>query len=52
MLKASAASTGFMHESYNRNDSSHFTRAWFAWGNTIFGELVGKTAEHNPELLR
>jgi len=52
MLKASAASTGFMHESYNRNDSSHFTRAWFAWGNTLFGELVGKTAEHNPELLR
>jgi meiotically up-regulated gene 157 (Mug157) protein len=51
MLKASAIATGFMHESYNRNDSSLFTRAWFAWANTLFGELIGKTAEHSPELL-
>ena len=52
MLKASAASTGFMHESYNRNDSSIYTRAWFAWANTLFGELIGKTAIRYPELLR
>ena len=52
MLKASAAATGFMHESYNRNDSSIFTRAWFAWANTLFGELIGRTAESNPQLLR
>jgi hypothetical protein len=51
ILKASAIATGFMHESYNRDDSSLFTRAWFAWANTLFGELIGKTAEHNPELL-
>jgi hypothetical protein len=52
MLKASAASTGFMHESYNRNDSSIYTRTWFAWANTLFGELIGKTAIRYPELLR
>jgi meiotically up-regulated gene 157 (Mug157) protein len=52
MLKASAVATGFMHESYNRNDSSIFTRAWFAWANTLFGELIGKTAQSNPQLLR
>ena len=50
-LKACAASTGFIHESYNRNDSSVFTRAWFAWANTLFGELIGKTVERYPQLL-
>jgi len=51
MLKASAAATGFMHESYDRNDTAVFTRAWFAWANTLFGELIGKVAENNPSLL-
>jgi hypothetical protein len=52
MLKASSAGTGFMHESYHKDDPSHFTRAWFAWANTLFGELIGKTAQKKPELLR
>jgi uncharacterized protein len=51
MLKASAVATGFVHESYNNNNSSLFTRAWFAWANTLFGELIGKTAQQSPELL-
>jgi len=51
MLKASAATTGFMHESYDRNDSANFTRAWFAWANTLFGELIARTAQHQPNLL-
>jgi meiotically up-regulated gene 157 (Mug157) protein len=51
MLKSTAAATGFIHESYNRNDSAVFTRAWFAWANTLFGELIAKTAKHNPDLL-
>lgn len=51
MLKASAAATGFMHESYNRNDTAVFTRAWFAWANTLFGELIGKVAQNSPSLL-
>jgi meiotically up-regulated gene 157 (Mug157) protein len=51
MLKASGIATGFIHESYNKNDSSLFTRAWFAWANTLFGELIGKTAQRSPELL-
>jgi len=52
MLKQSAAATGFMHESYFKEDSSRFTRAWFAWANTLFGELIGKLAWTRPELLR
>jgi uncharacterized protein len=51
MLKSCAAATGFIHESYNRNNSAVFTRSWFAWANTLFGELIAKTAKHNPGLL-
>ena len=36
------AGTGFMHESFSRHDASNFTRAWFAWQNTLFGELILK----------
>ena len=52
MLKASAAGTGFMHESYNKDDAAKFTRPWFAWANTLFGELIVNTAMNRPELLR
>ena len=50
-LKKSAAATGFMHESYDRNDSALFTRAWFAWANTLFGEMISRTARQSPALL-
>ena len=36
------AGTGFMHESFQKDDADDFTRPWFAWANTLFGELVVK----------
>ncbi len=52
MLKASAAGTGFIHESYFKDNASRFTRSWFAWANTLFGELLVKLATNKPDLLR
>jgi len=52
MLKSSSAGSGFIHESYNKNDAKNFTRTWFAWANTLFGELIAKLATTKPDLLR
>ena len=41
-LMTTDAGTGFMHESFSRHDAADFTRAWFAWQNTLFGELILK----------
>jgi meiotically up-regulated gene 157 (Mug157) protein len=41
-----------MHESFSKDDATHFTRPWFAWSNTLFGELVGGLAARKPALLR
>lgn len=45
MLMATDAGTGFMHESFDKNNAAKFTRAWFAWQNTLFGELILKLIE-------
>lgn len=45
MLMKTDAGTGFMHESFNKDDATNFTRAWFAWQNTLFGELILKLIE-------
>jgi len=50
-LRRTHAGTGFMHESFSMNEPSKFTRKWFAWANTIFGELVLKTYRERPQLL-
>ena len=39
-LLTTDANTGMIHESFNVNDATHYTRPWFAWQNTLFGELV------------
>jgi hypothetical protein len=41
-LVATDADTGFMHETFHKDDPQNFTRSWFAWANTLFGELVLK----------
>jgi meiotically up-regulated gene 157 (Mug157) protein len=50
-LQNTHAGTGFMHEAFHKDDPAKFTRSWFAWANTIFGELILKTFRERPRLL-
>jgi uncharacterized protein len=52
ILKNASAGSGFMPESFNCNDATKFTRSWFAWANSLFGELVAQVAENHPQLLK
>jgi meiotically up-regulated gene 157 (Mug157) protein len=40
ILRNTDADTGFMHESFHKDNPAKFTRSWFAWVNTLFGELI------------
>ncbi|WP_316767144.1 glycoside hydrolase family 125 protein [Pedobacter frigiditerrae] len=52
MLKATHAGKGFMHESFHKDDPKNFTRSWFAWANTLFGEFLWKIYNEKPHLLK
>lgn len=39
-LMTTDAGTGFIHESFHKDDASDYTRSWFAWQNSLFGELI------------
>lgn len=51
MLRKTHGGTGFMHESFHKDDAANFTRKWFAWANTIFGELLWEVYTTKPYLL-
>ena len=51
-LRNSTADTHFMHESFWKDDPARYTRPWFAWANTLFGELILRLADRNPKLLQ
>ena len=40
MLMNTDAGTGFIHESFHKDNAENFTREWFAWQNSLFGELI------------
>lgn len=50
-LRDTDGGTGFMHESFHADNAEDFTRSWFAWANTLFGELMLKTLREHPNLL-
>ncbi len=41
------ADTGFMHESFHKNNLANFTRAWFTWRNTLFGKFILELVNEN-----
>ena len=51
MLRNAANTTGFMHESFWADDAGVFTRPWFAWANSLYGELILTLADSRPHLI-
>eukprot|EP00047_Mylnosiga_fluctuans_P014463 m.38692 g.38692 ORF g.38692 m.38692 type:complete len:478 (-) comp5521_c0_seq1:62-1495(-) len=51
MLRDTAANTGFMHESFWKDNAGQYTRPWFAWANSFFGELILTLTKKRPHLL-
>jgi hypothetical protein len=52
ILKTTTAGTGFMHETFDKDDPAKFTRSWFAWANGLFGELIIHLANTRPAILK
>ncbi len=50
-LRATHADTGFMHEAFHKDNPYDFNRSWFAWANTLFGELIIKIEKEHPDIL-
>lgn len=50
MIKNTAPS-GFINECVWFDDVNKRTRPWFAWANTMFGELIMHLSEKYPELI-
>jgi meiotically up-regulated gene 157 (Mug157) protein len=51
-VKATHGGTGFIHEAFDQDDPTRYTRSWFSWANSLFGELVVWLARSKPALLR
>ena len=51
ILKSTHAGTGFLHETFWKDDPARFTRPWFAWANTLFGELILTLHRERPQII-
>jgi len=50
-LKNTTNGTNFMHESFWKDDAGSYTRPWFAWANSLFGELILTLSVERPYLI-
>ncbi len=51
-LKRTHGKTFYMHESVDVDDVHRYTRHWFAWVNSLFGELILNIFENAPGILK
>jgi len=51
ILIKSCSTHKFMHESFHKDNPANFTREWFAWANSLFGELIIELANTRPHIL-
>lgn len=47
LLESTDAGTGQMHESFNVEDSSKFTRDWFSWADMTYVDLVLESIKYS-----
>jgi meiotically up-regulated gene 157 (Mug157) protein len=52
ILKETHASTYFIHESVNIDNPKDFTRSWFGWANSLFGELILRILDKYPDIIK
>eukprot|EP00931_Biecheleriopsis_adriatica_P051536 TRINITY_DN29905_c0_g1_i1.p1 TRINITY_DN29905_c0_g1~~TRINITY_DN29905_c0_g1_i1.p1 ORF type:complete len:524 (-),score=99.78 TRINITY_DN29905_c0_g1_i1:106-1677(-) len=52
MILDTHAGTYFIHESFNKNNASDYTRGWFAWANSLLGEFVVAIKSTKPHILQ
>ncbi len=50
-LKETHAGTYFIHESVSVDDPKKFTRPWFGWANSLFGELILNLIDQRGSIL-
>ena len=41
-----------MHEGFHVDDPNRDTRSWFAWANSLFGELIHNLLTQRPHVLQ
>jgi meiotically up-regulated gene 157 (Mug157) protein len=51
LLKQTAKASGLIHESFVYGNVDDFTRAWFAWANSYFAEMILTLLKTHPHLL-
>ena len=50
-LRDTTHGTFFMHESINVDEPGDYTRPWFGWANSLFGEMILDLNERKPHIL-
>lgn len=50
-LRNTTGGTGFMHETFDVDNPNNYTRPWFAWANSVFGEFIVHLDKEYPHLL-
>lgn len=50
-LRDTDAGTLFMHEAIDVDNSDNYSRPWFGWANSLFGEMILDLADRKPDIL-
>ncbi|KAJ7048385.1 hypothetical protein C8F01DRAFT_1282717 [Mycena amicta] len=51
LIAKNTAGLGLIHESQSIYDPTSYTRAWFAWANSFFAEMLLDLAQRKPGLI-